>query len=142
MERKKIVIFEDDSGDFNRRYGAATRGHDVTAYATGYFEMEEIEHREDIKSMLEEGIINKDEFDEMSEDSKKIYLGIPQEIPDADFYFTDGLNGDCFSILEKLPKDRSYLVSGDSGLREEAISLGYQTAHEFDIESIVNADNS
>lgn len=54
-------------------------------------------------------------------------LDFDSAFEEADVYFVDGLKGYCFEVLRQLPRERSFLFSGDSDLVNEAKKQGYQT---------------
>jgi len=123
----KIVIFEDNRSDFNFRYGELIGQHEVIVYALGIFSVEHERYMQNARTAFEQGKYTRKQYDDLLNAKKHIHLGIPKEIPEADFYFTDGLDGECFSLLNRLPRDRSYLLSGDPNIREAAISSNFNT---------------
>ena len=48
----------------------------------------------------------------------------PKDIPQADIYFTDGLQGDCFQLLKLLPVDKSFIYTNNPIIRDELRSQG------------------
>ena len=143
--RKKIVIFEDDSGDFKIRYGEATKGCDVVLYAIGPFFAEEEMLKKEAKKLLKEERITQEEFDNYSKFNRvdlRLSPNIPEleEIPRADFYFSDGLCGYAINLLNNFPRGISYLVSGDGYLMQMARERGIRIADESEIEKIINGE--
>lgn len=61
-------------------------------------------------------------------------------VPKADLYFTDGLHGRCFSLLDKLPNDKAYLVTRDPILRKEGIRRKFLFAMDNLIMNIVEEE--
>jgi len=116
----KIVIFEDSHMDIYYRYAKLIRGskeHEFHLYA----------------------LFHERNFDDMkSLGFKSITDGIHEDIIEADFYFIDGLEGDCFYLLRRLPRKKTFLISGDPYLCKDAKSEGYNVPHSSDIENIVN----
>lgn len=50
-----------------------------------------------------------------------------QHIPPADLYLSDGLRGTCFTLLPHLPRERTYVHSGDIRLLQMVEQCGYAT---------------
>jgi hypothetical protein len=102
----KIMIYEDSAVDLIDRYVSLTRDHEVHAIYRGRLPGY-------VRDSLEVEGFKVGEYKDPSQES-------------ADVFFLDGMRGACFSILEKLPRDRSFLKTHDSGLEMEALKQGYQ----------------
>ncbi len=131
----KVMIYEDEIESLVNRYSSLTKNHDVSVLMVG-----------NIVRFLDDDL---EELGEKGFNTSKIKgvffanrIGNPNwgeeyvEIPDADVYFTDGLSGDCFYILKNLPKEKSYLITGDEVIEEKAKEEGYQLAS-GDLEEII-----
>ena len=90
----KVVVFEDGNIDACDRYGSLLENHDVHLFY--------------LVSPFRTLILR--EIGGFKE--SQIYPEVPEKIMEADFYFTDGLNGKCFDILPRLPRDKTFVVSG------------------------------
>jgi hypothetical protein len=118
----KIMIYEDDPRDLVSRYSSLNENHDVHVRLTSIYNEDEIREAGFDFSKIEKIIID----------------DLPEEMPEADVYFTDGLVGNCFKILEKLPKERSYLLTDHGFYRMIAKNEGYQLADGF-LEDIIES---
>src|SRR3989344_7887486 len=71
--------------------------------------------------------------------------GLPsnEEIPKADLYFLDGLRGDCFGLLEALPKKRSFVYTNNPVIRDELLSQGQRVLESYsDLEKVMDEFSS
>jgi len=120
----KVVIFEDSIGLAIERYKRLVKDHDVHVFM--------LIDRKDFDADLSLLIWNG--FKET-----QVYPGIlDEEIMDADVYFVDGLEGKCFDLLPRLPKEKTYLVTMNENYEERAVSEGYNVALEREIPGIVS----
>ena len=125
----KIAVYEDLWNDVRLRYKRFLGEHDVQIYLHLINEKIFTRGRE---YLIENGF-----------PSETLHFGLPQEIPEADLHFCDGLNGHCFNILPKLPKGKSFLTSGDEEIREIARSKGFNVLTTLrELEGIVASANS
>ena len=124
----KIVVYEDHWSDVRRRYKPFIGGHDFEIYV--HLNTDERFNRA-LEYLTENGF-----------PSEIIHFGIPQETPEADLYFCDGLNGYALKVLPKLPKDKSFLLSGDDCLvaRVRAEDFGIVDSQEK-LDSLINLTN-
>jgi hypothetical protein len=120
-ERKKVVVIEDDYDDLTRRYGSIARSHDVHVVFLGIL----------LKYHANE--LQRSGFDKIY---GKRFGEWEDSLNDADVYFCDGLNGGYAWYLERVGKDRGYLVSGNLWNMKEARANGFQIPNQ-DLESIV-----
>ena len=126
----KIVVYEDSPTDAVIRYGPVARAHDVTVYI------------HNLSSLFHNGKLSDldaSDFTDEGFDPDKIKQLQPEEpIEDADLYFVDGLQGYCFTQLEKLPKSKTYLASGNIAIQSEAKSRGYKTTQPENLLELVS----
>jgi len=117
----KVVIFEDGSLETCIRYGSLVADHDVHVYMlTHYFKGAR-------SQLVEKG------FEE-----SQIYPELPEgEIMPADIYFLDGLEGKCLEIFPRLPKEKAFLVSGNSRIVGRVQRAGFQVTSERQISRLV-----
>jgi hypothetical protein len=59
------------------------------------------------------------------------------EIEEADVYFVDGLYGDFFSIMSKLPREKAFLNSRNPQNTEAAKRMGYKVLEEMSPEEAI-----
>jgi|WetSurMetagenome_2_1015567.scaffolds.fasta_scaffold985311_2 hypothetical protein len=133
----KVMIYEDEFRALFNRYSDLVDNHDVSVCMVG----------RDVrllgaysKSLQESGFDNskvKGIIDIKSE-PKPNWVQNP---PKADIYFMDGLNGDCFHILKFLPKDKTYLFTGDSDVIERAKKEGYKFASIWNLEKVIRENS-
>lgn len=102
----RIAIYEDYWRDVRVRYSQFLGKHDLQVYL--HLNKEETFNRG--RDYLVEKGFSKD----------NIHFGIPDEIPEADLHLCDGLDRHCFQILPRLPKGKSFLLSGDEEIRKTA----------------------
>ena len=94
----KIVIYEDSFGAILIRYEALLACHDVEVIFIEHFNILE---RKEQKGLEQKGF-KLQKAAKLSE----------APTPDADIYFVDGLSGNFHFILARLPRDKTYLVTG------------------------------
>ena len=110
----RIDVFEDSEDAVCLRYAVLTAEYEVHAHMTpDYFKS------------FEEGILGRSGFASVEMDALTIV-----EIPESVLYFVDGLNRECFTVLEILPKDKAVLLTGDRALRRLARKRGYAVFNE------------
>jgi hypothetical protein len=116
----KIMIYEDSRNSLIERYASLNSEHDVNVRIKGNLLWENLElEKEKYGKIID--------LSEAGFDHNKILPLTPKfQEEDADIYFVDGLDGDCFNLLERLPKDKTFLNTGDGYLEREAIKRGYQ----------------
>ena len=121
----KIAIFEDSFQDLKRRYGGLVENYELLIHFYGF----DYNPKNTIWSPtlgkripMFEFMLREDGFKEFSitEDFPRTL----REIPQADLYFTDGLEGDCFSLLELLPADRSFAYTNNPRIRDRLCAEG------------------
>lgn len=122
----EIVIFEDDIDDLILRYMGLVKPHDVHVFL--------LEGKDSDFSFESD----QEYLEECGFQKSQIYQGPPrEEIIPADVYFLDGLNRRCFEILEKLPPEKAFLVTGNYLIKEEAKQKNFQVVTEREIFDIV-----
>lgn len=111
----KIIIYEDDQEDLIARYGRLNENHEVHVRAPN-------EHGWDFKEWPGEDYMHlvKAGF---REENFRFNYGDPGS-ENADVYFVDGLDGDWYKIIQQLPRDKTFLYSGDLGIRLRAKEMG------------------
>ena len=107
----RVMIYEDSKEDLIERYEDLPRLHDVSVRS--------LDNRD---WSVDEAPFRKAGFDL----SKIRDYDPTEEIVGADIYFVDGLNGICFNILPRLPRERTFLNTGHHSIRESAKKQGYQ----------------
>lgn len=111
----KIVIYEDRPLDLLSRYGQLVFDHDVhvrfLATEGFYFDY--------ARGLAANAGFDPEQFVRG--------VGIPKD-EIADVYFLDDLQGQCFSIIPHLPKDRAFINSSSTSIREYARRRGYNLA--------------
>jgi len=105
----KVMIYEDDVDGALGRYEDLIGKHEVHIRLDG---LGDKAVRDLVSFGFPEGNI-RDELGDPSQES-------------ADVYFVDGLNGKCFDVLSKLPRDNSFLNSSNRDYQERAKREGYQ----------------
>jgi hypothetical protein len=111
----KIIVFEDDEIDTNLRYRSLLEDHQVNVRIVdfrGDHFRNEMFREYLVKKGFDGSLIHK--FSSTSTEES------------ADIYFVDGLVGNCFRILPKLPKEKTYLNSGDASIVDSARCEGYK----------------
>jgi len=138
-QRKKIIAYDDDISDIQRRYLPLARDNDISVIYFARLCGQKLEDfvnrtlpnrlelcgisRELIFAALDHQDLIKLRFDpETSE------IPFPQ---DADVYFVDGLAGGSRAVAAKLPKERVTVISKDYETILDAQRLGYKTISEF-----------
>ncbi|MBU0466119.1 MAG: hypothetical protein KJ718_06375 [Nanoarchaeota archaeon] len=109
----KVIIYEDEEKSVCRRYKGLLEGHDVHLRLCWL-------GRADLHFLMEQGFPEQNIRNEFGDSRQE----------KADVYFVDGLDGECFDILPKLPKKCSFLHSGNERIRDEARRQGYQVLEE------------
>lgn len=113
------MVYEDDPISLVERYSHLNENHEVYVHFAGLFAR--YLNKKGLRNLLKESGFDlkkvKSSFDEVD------WFNSP---PEADIYFTDGLGGECFDILERLPKERSFLYSGNVVLQKTAKKRGYE----------------
>jgi hypothetical protein len=126
----KIMIYEDEDNALISRYSGLNKNHDVSVCMVGEIASIMKDEYSPILDSLEKSGFN------LSQIKGAKYPNRIEEIPEADVYFTDGLVGDCFGILERLPKNRAYLNTDDNVLQKRAKEEGYNLVS-GDLEKII-----
>jgi hypothetical protein len=117
----KIIIYEDEELDIIDRYARLNEHHEV--------------HVRLIGSNFSSYVI--DNLYDYYFERERIIRGIPKEEEEADVYFMDGLRGKCFEIIDGLPKERCFIVTGSVWVTEKAEERGYNLASE-DLATIID----
>jgi len=123
----KIMIYEDSDMDLIGRYADLNKKHDVSVCLVDYNKNSPL-----FNSLKGYG------FDLNKITYAKRVLDI-KEIPQADVYFTDGLGWDVLNLLNKLPKNKTYLLTADEDLQKKAKEKGYKLAT-GDLEKIIQTE--
>ena len=112
----KIVVIEDDEEDIVRRYGSLTSNHDVHLRLEGLLGSDFARSSNYLLAHF-----GKNGFS--PENIQRADINAP--IEQADVYFLDGLRGRCFSWLENLPRNRTFIYSDSSAVKNVAKERGY-----------------
>ena len=111
----KIIIYEDLLLDLIWRYSDLTREHEIHG---------RLVHPESIRPWTGKELVNcgfdPKNFRDISPDLYKKEK--------ADLYLLDGLDGDCFRLIKKLPKNRTYINSNSPEINKRARELGLNLA--------------
>ncbi len=137
----KIMIYEDSDRDLIYRYSKLNKNHNVSVCIVGPIADFMKEKYSSIPKKLEKKGFNLSQITGTRYANRignSVWESEYVEIPEADVYFLDGLGGDCLDLLERLPKDKSYLYTGDEEIELEAKRKGYQLVRtKKDLEEII-----
>jgi len=128
----KIIVCEDGYNDLLERYKRlGPAGHDVYAYLYDRFNGVFFEDPQTHTVSLTEKFAKFYESAQFKE--VRPYADFRDalrvgNIPAADWYCLDGLNGDCLQLAEKLPQEKVLLVSGDPDIRRKGKKKGLLTS--------------
>lgn len=116
----KVIVYEDSFDDWRKRYGSVSKNHDLHLVAVAIphlkSEIEFLRSKDSQWLKTEAGYnLNPDNITEFRN---------PHTPEQADIYFVDGLRGDCFEIMDLLPKDRTFLYTDDSSIQDAAREQG------------------
>ena len=119
----KICILEDCLDDIISRYSQLTQTpHDVHVVLNFSWGKSEGRVNNANKELSEAG------FKLSNVIYEDVYIR-PEHVPsDATVYFCDGLEGRCFSLAERLGKERVYINTDDLGLEIKAKQGGFRIA--------------
>jgi hypothetical protein len=146
-----IVVYEDNVNDLASRYGEFDRSHSMHIIYLGDLSESSLEERfsqeldywlrknpdEDFGSEFEgDGITRMIGRYRMK--PNQFLLTIPETQPEGSVYFVDGLYDVCFSILPRLPKEKTYLVSGNPFIRKNVAEMGFEVIGDIDNTRIRN----
>lgn len=116
-----ILIFEDSEDDLIRRYSEIASRYDVYVKCTS--EPWISEHL-DLDKLENAGFkrTNVQEID-LGVGFKSLDLS---KLQDFDLYLLDGLGGECFTIINQLPREKCYIHTSSWDLQDKAEEQGYQ----------------
>lgn len=135
----KVIVYEDSVDDFIDRYQSLTGAHDVHLRAEGM--LRGLFGEEHMRDFQLDKLVN------AGFSRENVGLGDVDNIEDADVYFVDGLMGNCFAYLNVLPKDRTFLNSGDPFIVGDARAKGFnilerETTPEDAVREVVSRDSN
>lgn len=106
----KIGIIEDSREDAKTRYGFLNK----TSHEIHLVMLDPFPEKRELRTWLIDRGFN----------PERIYFNL-EEIPThLDLYFCDGLNGKCFTLAEVLDKNRVFINTSDSCLKEAVRERG------------------
>jgi hypothetical protein len=109
----RVVIYDDDPTDVNIRYSELIPEHDLSIFLLDNAALKKDDHERIFQMGMED-------LPEAGFRRDQIHRGLPDNHPEADVYFVDGLYGKCFDILSQLPRERSYIVTGSIDVVKQA----------------------
>jgi len=121
MKQAKIIVYEDNEQDLITRYSCLTERPDRY----------DVHIRHPLKPIMptsaQAGEWNPKKFSKHGFNPDNFQEGYwLREGETADVYFLDGLGGYCFTLLEEgLPRDRTFIYSGDDNIIDQARREGY-----------------
>lgn len=127
---KRVVVYEDSADDIISRYGKIARlGHEVFVE---FF-------RTSRHTIFSDGeLLYGQRFTDAGFDVSKIRSCDVQNVPEADVYFVDGLQEAWHEVVCHLPRDKTYVASDISLIREYAVKQGYKVCRpDIDVQNIV-----
>lgn len=142
MDKKKIVIFEDNEIDLVDRYKDLNgEGFETFVYLNSPYVDDEYLKKEGFKNIYQglpkklfsENFLkeNSEKFVDLKEAilnprlyRNKVWLNEEEPVK-ADNYFSDGLEELCFEIAKNLPKEKFQIYSSNPRVNKEAKEKGY-----------------
>lgn len=104
----KICIVEDKVSDLLRRYRFLAN----------------IEHE---KYVVFWGMLSQEELTDINQEIHPIEITHDlSALPEADIYFMDGLERNCYRLAKRVGKNKTYIYSGSKVILDEANKAGYR----------------